>query len=111
MKITWWKWLPFQRWRVVGAAEAADQVPDCLPRNGVALVAASGRTKWIVFDCPCRTGHRIMLNADASRRPYWAMQSSRHLTIFPSIDFRGKTTRCHYFIRNGQIQWAKDGSP
>jgi hypothetical protein len=108
MKIAWWKWLPFQRWRIVGEAESADEVPERFPRNGVVLVAASGRTKWIVFDCPCRTGHRIMLNADASRRPHWALQPSKHLTISPSIDFRGGIRRCHYFIRGGRVVWAKD---
>lgn len=106
MKIAWWKWLPFQRWRIVGETESADEVPERLPRNGVALVAASGRVKWIVFDCPCQTGHRIMLNADASRRPHWALQPSNGLTISPSIDFRGGTRRCHYFIRGGRVVWT-----
>lgn len=87
---------------------SADEVPDRLPRNGVALVAASGRTKWIVFDCPCRTGHRIMLNADASRLPRWRLDRAKHLTVFPSIDFHGNKKRCHYFIRGGRIVWAKD---
>ena len=108
MKIAWWKWLPFQRWRIVGVATSADEVPDKLPRNGVALVGTAERPKWVIFDCPCRTGHRIMLNADASRRPSWALQQSARLTIFPSIDFRGDKMRCHYFVRDGRIRWARD---
>lgn len=108
MNIAWWKWLPLQRWRIVGEAESADEVPDRLPRNGVALVTSSGRTKWMVFDCPCRTGHRIMLNADESRRPHWKLQQSTRLTIAPSIDFRGNERRCHYSIRGGRIVWARD---
>jgi len=108
MKIAWWKWLPFQRWRIVGEAESADEVPDRMPRNGVALVGELDRAKWIVFDCPCRTGHRIMLNADAGRKPYWTLNQVKPLTISPSIDFRGSHRRCHYFIRSGRIVWAKD---
>lgn len=108
MKIPWWKWLPFQRWRVVGETLFADELPDKLPRNGVALVGTSARTKWIVFDCPCRTGHRIMLNADSARKPHWAIRSLDRLSIAPSIDFRGDARRCHYFIRDGRIVWAKD---
>ncbi|MEI9424196.1 DUF6527 family protein [Mesorhizobium sp. Cs1299R1N1] len=108
MKISWWQWLPIWRWRVVGAAESADEVPDRLPRNGVALIGDVNRTKWIVFDCPCRTGHRIMLNADPSRRPYWTLNQVVRLTISPSVDFKGSQRRCHYFIRNGRIAWAKD---
>lgn len=108
MKINWWKWLPFQRWRIVGTASSADEVPDTLPRNGVALVGSPNHLKWIIFDCPCRTGHRIMLNADAGRRPVWSLRSSRPLTIHPSIDFRGDRMRCHYFIREGRIIWTRD---
>jgi len=47
MKISWWQWLPIWRRRVVGAAESADEVPDRLPRNGVALIGNVNRTKWI----------------------------------------------------------------
>jgi hypothetical protein len=108
MKIAWWQWLPFQRWRIIGAAESADEIPDRLPRNAAALVADQARVKWIVFDCPCRTGHRIMLNADPGRRPRWALPQTSPLTISPSIDSQGDRRRCHYFIRNGRVEWAKD---
>ncbi len=108
MKIRWWNWLPFQGWRIVGAIDFADEVPERLPRNAVALVADSTRVKWIVFDCPCRTGHRIMLNADRDRKPYWTLEQDRPLTVSPSIDSRGEKRRCHYFIRRGRILWAQD---
>jgi len=106
MRIPWWKWLPVYRWRLVGTAQSADEVPDKLPRNGVILVADSGRAKWLVFDCPCRTGHRIMLNADQKRFPFWTINPAPMLTLSPSIDSREKHRRCHFFIRNGRITWA-----
>jgi hypothetical protein len=108
MKVSWWQWLPFQRWRVIGAAESADEIPDRLPRNGIALVGDEARTKWIVFDCPCRTGHRIMLNTDLGRQPHWTLNHVAPLSISPSIDYRGNRRRCHYFIRRGRIIWAED---
>ena len=107
MRISWWQWLPFWRWRVIGVVESADEVPDRIPRNGVALVGNADHTKWIVFDCPCRTGHRIMLNADQARRPHWTVNRTARLTISPSVDYQGNR-RCHYFVRNGRIEWAKD---
>lgn len=109
MKISWWQWLPFWSWRVIGRVDSADEVPNQLPRNGVALVGDAGRIKWIVFDCPCRTGHRIMLNADPARRPRWTLNQVARLTISPSVDYRGSQQRCHYVIRNGRIAWVKDG--
>lgn len=109
MKIAWWQWLPFQWWRIVGEADSADEVPDRLPRNGVALVGTAKSAKWIVFDCPCRTKHRIMLNADPGRKPRWTLNKIKPVTISPSIDFRGNQRRCHYFIRNGRIAWIEEG--
>lgn len=108
MRISWWQWLPFWRWRIVGVADAADEIPDRLPRNGVALVGDHNHTKWIIFDCPCRTGHRIMVNGDLARRPAWVIHTASPLSIAPSIDYRGSARRCHYFVRGGRIVWAKD---
>ncbi len=105
-KISWWQWLPFFRWRVVAFVDSADNVPEKLPRNGAVLVGPPARPKWIVFDCPCRRGHRIMLNTDKARLPYWSTTVKGRLTISPSIDSNHAMRRCHYFIRNGRIQWV-----
>ncbi|WP_350356539.1 DUF6527 family protein [Methylocystis iwaonis] len=108
MKIAWWQWLPFWRWRTIGSVSSADEVPQRLPRNAIVLVGDLRHIKWIVFDCPCRTGHRIMLNSDPVRRPYWTLNASSRLGIYPSVDYRGTDRRCHYFVRNGKIIWTKD---
>src|SRR5437899_8006736 len=63
-------------------------------RRGAGQVAAQRcRAHWQrqsnevdLFDCPCRTGHRIMLNADPSRPPYWTLNQVVRLTISPSVD-------------------------
>lgn len=110
MKIEWWQWIPFQPWRVVEIVDNADEVSARLPRNGVALVGAVTAPKWMVFDCPCRSGHRIMINADAKRKPFWrlGMAGRRKVTISPSVDYADGRRRCHYFVRDGKILWAKD---
>jgi len=109
MKIRWWDWLPLQSWRLVETVEDADDVAERLPRNGMSLVGQVGAPKWLVFDCPCRSGHRIMLNADPSRRPFWRMHVSdrRRVTVAPSVDYQGPARRCHYFVRKGRILWAR----
>lgn len=108
MKIGFWDWLPFRRWRIVGNVADADDVPDKIPRRGVVVVGSFSRPKWIIFDCACGDGHRIMLNADANRRPTWMLKDRNDLTIHPSIDFHTEKVRCHYFVRNGKTVWAKD---
>jgi hypothetical protein len=110
MKLSWWEWLPFRRARIVGRVESADEIPDRLPRNGAVIVVSGGLIKWIGFDCPCRKGHRVLLNTDPGRRPAWTVSTSPTgtLSIVPSIDFHEGQRRCHYFVRNGRIIWAKD---
>lgn len=105
--IKWWQWLPIFHWRLVGAVESADEVPARLPRNGVVAVGPESAPKWIAFDCPCRAGHRIMLNTDRARRPHWSITSSRRrLTITPSVDSQRGSQRCHYVVLEGHIRWV-----
>jgi hypothetical protein len=105
-KISWWQWLPFFRWRIVVVVESADEAPARLPRNGAVLVGSTMYPKWIVFDCPCRRGHRIMLNLDHSRKPTWSTTLTGRLTVSPSVDAHEHGRRCHYFIRDGRVQWV-----
>jgi hypothetical protein len=107
-KIRWWQWLPFWRWRIVGQAEAADEVPSRLPRNGAVFIGSETYPKWLAFDCPCRSGHRIMIPLDKARRPHWRIVTSAPLSVHPSVDYTAKDRRCHYFIRQGRIKWAKN---
>lgn len=99
--------LPWRRWRIVGQVEVADEVAERLAYGGVVLVGTPKRTAWAVFDCPCRTGHRLMLNLDTTRYPVWRIESTRPLTIRPSIDGSTPERRCHFFVHNGKISWAK----
>ncbi len=108
VKISWWDWLPIHEWRIVGIVESADDIPQSLPRNGVVLVGQRKSPKWIAFDCPCRTGHRIMLNMDKARWPYWSINKKGALTISPSVDYHGSERRCHFFVRTGRIRWVHE---
>ena len=96
-------------WLLAGIVSEGDEVPDRIPVRRAFLVGIPPNWKWLVFDCPCRTGHRIMLNLDRGRRPHWTIQVSRlrRITVSPSIDYRGSNRSCHYFIRDGRVVWAR----
>jgi hypothetical protein len=106
--IPWWQWLPVFGWRVVGVVAEADEVPQKLPRNGVILVGPRKHPKWIAFDCACRRGQRIMLNADSARSPRWSASLEGPLTISPSIDYSHGGRRCHYILRKGRALWVHE---
>ena len=107
--IRWWHWLPIPWWwRLVATVEAADEIPERLPKRGAVLVGSRERPKWLAFDCPCRRGHRVMLSLDSARKPRWDIRGRFLLTVSPSVNDRTLGTRCHYFIRNGRTAWARD---
>lgn len=95
------------QWRLILTVDAADEVPKILPRNGVVLVGSKRNPKWLVFDCPCPIGHRIMLDLEPTHFPHWRLVTYPRLAVWPSIDFQGPNYRCHYLIRGGQIIWVR----
>jgi hypothetical protein len=108
--ISLWQWLPMFRWRIVATVDDADLIPVRLPRKAAVLVGSPAHPKWIAFDCPCSSGHRIMLNLDASRYPRWSISVDGLLTIRPSIDFYHSDSRCHFFVRNGRLDWVDEST-
>lgn len=108
-KVAWRHWIPRRVWRLVATVEDADNVPDRLPRNGAVLVGSERKPKWLVFDCPCLGGHRVMLNLDPRRSPYWRIElSSPLLTLRPSVDFDSAGRHCHYLIKRGHTVWVRE---
>lgn len=106
----WWLSLsvPWRRWRIVGYADAGDEVPDTIPYRGVVLVGTPQRPTWAALDCPCRSGHRLLVNLDASRYPHWKISSQPRLSLWPSIDSVAQGRRCHFVLSKGTIRWARD---
>ena len=106
----WWVSLsvPWRAWRVIGHVSAADQVPRTLPAKGLVLVTPSEHPTWAVFDCPCRVGHRLLLNLDRAHRPFWSVTSRQPLSIYPSIDDLKPERRCHFIIRGGRVLWIRE---
>lgn len=107
-RISWWDWIPFpwRRWKVVLIVGSADEIPEVFPISSAVLVGTLVHPKWLAFDCPCRRGHRVMLNLDSRRKPSWSISNPNKLTINPSVNDRSIDDRCHYFIRKGKVVWA-----
>jgi hypothetical protein len=93
---------------IIARVGAADEMPKTLPRRGAVIAGSEALPTWLAFDCPCMTGHRIMLNLDQRRRPAWTISNKKQLTIHPSIDSQRPEMRCHYWVRRGKITWVKD---
>lgn len=97
---------PWRRWRVVLHVEAADEVPDHLPRRTAVLVGPDQSPTWIALDCPCQLHHRLLINVDPSRQPFWRVTNTTRLTIAPSIDDTTPSRRCHFLLKQGRVKWV-----
>ena len=98
-------------WRLEATVSDMDDVPAHIRPRRAYLVATATRHKWLVFDCPCGTGHRIVLNLDRARRPRWTVRlcKTAALTLHPSVDYRDARMACHYVLSNGRVEWV--GAP
>jgi len=103
--LAWWQWIPRPKWRIVATVETARDIPDELPRKTVVVVADEKGPKWLAFDCPCSNAHRILLNLDTARAPYWTLAGDSEIDLTPSIDVRSSERRCHFIIREGKVDW------
>lgn len=106
-KIRWWKWLPRGRYAIVCTALAADLIPQRLPRKGLAVVDDGRGPSWIAFDCPCRRRHRLLISLSEHIRPCWRLSVEPGPSLFPSVDVVEGGRRCHFWLRDGTIQWAR----
>lgn len=88
-------------------ASTVSDVPDPLARRNAAIVGTDLRQKWLVFECPCNRGHRVMLNLDRENRPFWRVANEYPLTLHPSVYERSTVGHCHYILRDGCVRWIE----
>lgn len=105
-KVPWHSWLPRRRYWVAGMVEAADEVPERLPRKALIVVERGGRPSWVAFDCPCSRCHRLLIPLSSRVSPHWRLSDSKRPSLAPSVDSTDGELRCHFWLKNGLIQWA-----
>lgn len=105
---SFWKRFRGPTWKIVDSVGAADEIPTDIPAYGAILVGTLRKPKWLAFDCPCNTGHRIMVTLDPRHRPHWKVTNAKKLTVWPSVDYRSSDRRCHYVMRRGRVLWVPE---
>ncbi|WP_420467190.1 DUF6527 family protein [Panacagrimonas sp.] len=83
-----------------------------LSTREVVLVEDAGIRKWACLRCPGGCGQTISLSLNPARRPRWSFMSDfwTRPSIEPSVH-QQNACGCHFWIRNGRIDWCKDGRP
>ncbi|WP_375341732.1 DUF6527 family protein [Patulibacter defluvii] len=109
--IDWWR---RRRWTApryvqVAYCDSRADLPTDLKRRTIAIVGSPDRPKWAIFACPCGTGHDIALNLAPTRRPAWTVNVGHgRATLHPSVDSVTDERRCHFWVRNGRVSWARE---
>ncbi len=89
----------------VRTCESASQLPTRLPRRTVTV--AGSPPAWAVMECPCGTGHRLMIRIRPHQRATtWQLTDDHGITMKPSIDYITAERRCHFWLRSGRIVWV-----
>lgn len=82
--------------------------PEILKEGVVYLIGDDGVPWSAAFVCPCGCKERISLSLIPRDRPSWrATVGKNGITLYPSI-WRKKGCLSHFFIRGGQVLWAKE---
>lgn len=87
--------------------------PDAaLPLGELVVVEDAGIQKWACLQCPGGCGKTISLSLNPTRRPRWGVRWDfwNRPTIEPSVH-QTDDCGCHFWIRQGRIDWCKDGRP
>ena len=96
--------------RLAGMSPHVLDVPDVLKQGEVVLVGEDPtQPQWLAFDCPCRRGHRLLINLSQSRRPRWTLHHDdrERVSLHPSVDSFSEVGRCHFWLRRGRVAWVK----
>lgn len=103
--IKWWPSQPLPRcaWRMLGRVAAAEDMPERLPQRGAVLAGPPDCTSRAVFDCPCPTKHRLVVNPDGTGHPFWNTEYRRPLSLRLRIDSVTPEQRCHFNSLGGKI--------
>jgi hypothetical protein len=106
LTFSWWaRHRPRWRYCIAGSVDAADLLPDLLPKKALVVVENDERATWVAFDCPCKRRHRLLIPLSTSKQPHWKLRRDKRPSLTPSVDSHDGVQRCHFWLTNGPMGW------
>ena len=108
--VDWWRRRRLTKPRIDCVITAASQaeIPCDLPRHALIVVGDPDQPKRTLFACPCGRGHVITLNLSPKRNPHWELRADGQVSLRPSVDSHEGEWHCHFWLRDGRVQWTPD---
>lgn len=94
------------RYDSVRFVTSMSDVPEQL---GATLYVVGSRPhwKWVVLDCPCRSGHRVSVNLMPTRYPYWKLtESAGTISLKPSLWLTDCPDEGHFWLVRNRVRWT-----
>ena len=107
----WWRRRQISAPRIdsVMRFEMQHEAPASIPRHALILIGTEQHPKWAAFECPCGTGHKIMVSLVPTHPRNWRLElANGRPTLLPSIDYSDEHGRCHFWLRDGRIEFTRD---
>jgi Family of unknown function (DUF6527) len=97
---------PPQHFQKVHVVSVMSAIPNDLGQD-IYIVEKDHQRTWAVFECPCDTSHRLVVNLARSRRPSWGISVRKNkVSLWPSLWLKG-LCNSHFWIRNSRVYWAR----
>jgi len=75
-------------------------------------VVHRGKSRWVIFVCPCGCGSVITLSLQRSHAPRWVLEktANNRPSLLPSV---WRTTGCqsHFWVHDGRVYWCGSDEP
>jgi hypothetical protein len=96
----------------IGVVDRPPSNPD-VRKNIFYLVSSHGKSKWVLFQCPCGCGEIVTLSLQSTHWPHWSVRTSPNsrASLQPSV-WRNVGCMSHFWIYDGRVYWCSDsGTP
>lgn len=102
-----WHWVRRRRkYEGVKIVSSRAEIPE-LTGDYLYVVGEAPSFKWVVLDCPCRSGHRIDVNLMSRSYPNWDLSiRGGQATLYPSLDVSDCPIQSHFWLDRNKIHWV-----
>ena len=82
---------------------------DAIEGDAMYVIAQRDKSRWVLFQCPCKCGAVITLSLQRVHNPHWSVThtESGRCTLYPSV-WRDQGCLSHFVVRDGRVFWARD---
>lgn len=99
----------FWRFRKRYETQWVEDLPDCPKKNTVYIIGGREHPFYAAVACPRKKCRKLIhLGISLQMQTRWRVTEHEDgtLSLFPSVFVIDSSCHCHYWFRNGRIEWC-----